>query len=108
MLFDLKNSGGAWEMILNAATIGLHLVCATFIGLAIGYYLENWLCDIGWCYKPWVMLFWLVAGIGAGFKNMYLEVRQIQKKEDERNSFGTNGEETENRNGKSEHGNDQD
>lgn len=70
---------GPWEIIVNAATIGLHLVCATFIGLAIGYYLENWLCEHGWCYKPWVMLFWLVSGIAAGFKNIYLEVKKIDK-----------------------------
>ena len=80
MIFNLKNkNGGALEMLLNAATIGLHLVTATFVGLAIGYFLDKWLCDIGWCTKPWMTILWLVCGIAAGFKNVYLEVRRIQK-----------------------------
>lgn len=77
---------GPWEILANAATIGLHLVCATFIGLAIGYYLEKWLCDLGYCFKPWIMIFWLVAGIGAGFKNIYMEVRKINEHERKRDA----------------------
>lgn len=76
-----KKDSGAWGILANAATMGIHLVSCTFVGLAIGYFLEDWLCDLGWCYKPWIMLFWLVAGIAAGFKNMYEEARKLQKAE---------------------------
>ncbi len=31
------------DLLSNAATIGLHLVSATFVGLAMGYYLDKWL-----------------------------------------------------------------
>lgn len=61
--------------------MGIHMVSCTFVGLAIGYFLEEWLCGLGWCAKPWVMIFWLVAGIAAGFKNMYEESQKLQKAE---------------------------
>ncbi len=78
-----KKSHGAWGLLANAATMGIHMVSCTFVGLAIGYFLEEWLCGLGWCAKPWVMIFWLVAGIAAGFKNMYEESKKLQKAERE-------------------------
>lgn len=61
------------EAIASASMIGLNLVSATFIGLAIGYWLDRWLGT-----GPWLLLVFLVLGIVAGFKNVYLEVKKIQ------------------------------
>jgi len=61
------------EAIASASMIGLNLVSATFIGLAIGYWLDRWLGT-----SPWLLLVFLVLGIVAGFKNVYLEVKKIQ------------------------------
>ncbi len=71
-----KQPSGAWGVILNATTIGLHLVAATFIGLAVGYYLDKWLGT-----KPWLTIVMLILGVAAGFKNVYEEVQRIQNYE---------------------------
>lgn len=71
---EAQEPEGPWEGIVNAATMGLHLVSATFIGFAIGWYLDKWLGT-----EPWMMIFWLISGIGAGFKNMFMEVRRIEQ-----------------------------
>jgi ATP synthase protein I len=80
-----KNEGGQWEGFVNAASLGLHLVSATFIGLAIGYYLDKWLCSIdGWCTRPWMTVFWLLCGIYAGFRDVLRMAKRLQKEQDER------------------------
>lgn len=57
--------------LLEASTIGLNLVLATFIGLAMGYgldyALEKW---FGWHTKPWLTIIFLFLGIFAGFREM--------------------------------------
>ena len=75
---------GAWGMILNATTLGLHIVCATFIGFGVGWYLDKWLGT-----KPWLTLLMLVLGVAGGFKGVYREVMRIQK-QDERDRSGDN------------------
>lgn len=69
-----KQPTGTWGIILNATTIGLHLVTATFIGLATGYFLDKWLGT-----KPWLTIVMLILGVVAGFKNVYEEVKRIQE-----------------------------
>ena len=76
-----------WGMLLNAANMGLHLVVATFVGLAIGFYLDKWLCSIdGWCTRPWMTIIWLVSGIVAGFRDIFVQAKKIQAAEDEKNA----------------------
>ncbi len=57
--------------LLEASTIGLNLVLATFIGLAMGYGLdyamEKW---FGWHTKPWLTIIFLFLGIIAGFREL--------------------------------------
>ena len=43
------------------------MVAATFIGLAMGHYLDKWL-DTG----PWLTLIFLLLGIVAGFRNIFI------------------------------------
>ena len=62
------------EAIASASVVGLNLVSATFVGLLIGYWLDRWLGT-----SPWLLLVFLVLGIVAGFKNVLLEVRKIQR-----------------------------
>ena len=62
------------ESIASASVVGLNLVSATFVGLFIGWWLDRWL-DTG----PWLLLAFLVLGIAAGFKNVLVEVKKIQK-----------------------------
>ncbi len=60
--------------LLKASVVGLHMVTATFVGLAVGYYLDKWLET-----KPWLTMLFLLFGIAAGFLNMYREVKGIHQ-----------------------------
>ena len=65
----------------QAGTIGLHMVSGIIVGIAIGYALDRWLDT-----SPTCLLIFLVIGIVAGFKNVYVDTRRLlaaQKKEDE-------------------------
>ncbi len=75
MLF-FKGNKEVLDLLGNAATIGTHMVASTFVGMAIGWYLDKWLGT-----KPWLLLVFLCFGIAAGFKNVYEEVQRIQKKD---------------------------
>jgi len=75
MLFKKKKEKSPlWQTLSNASIIGIHLVTCTFVGLLIGYYLDKWLGT-----KPWLLLAFLIFGIAAGFKNMYIEAKKIQQ-----------------------------
>ncbi|HMB30568.1 MAG TPA: AtpZ/AtpI family protein [Desulfohalobiaceae bacterium] len=69
-----------WDSLLKASLIGIHMVATTFIGLAIGYFLDKYLHT-----DPWLTMIFLFLGIAAGFKNMFQEVKKIQKSEERRN-----------------------
>jgi len=56
------------------------MVAATFIGLAMGHYLDKWLGT-----APWLTLIFLLLGIVSGFRNIYIltqrELRRQQQNE---------------------------
>lgn len=56
-----------------ASTLGFQVAFAPFIGLAIGYWLDNHFGTI-----PWLTLLFLMFGVIAGFKNYYRFVRKQQ------------------------------
>lgn len=66
---------GAVELLYTAGTIGLHLVSATFVGLAMGYFLDMWLGT-----SPWLLVIFLILGIVAGFRDIFLEARRIHRR----------------------------
>ena len=74
MLGRLIKDRSVRESIASASVVGLNLVSATFVGLLIGWWLDRWLDT-----KPWLLLTFLILGIAAGFKNVVIEVRKIQK-----------------------------
>jgi ATP synthase protein I len=82
MFFQKKNRTDRkqLEILGNMSVVGIHLVTCTFVGLAMGYFLDKWLGT-----KPWGLLFFLVFGIAAGFKNMYMEVKKLQEQDKGRN-----------------------
>ena len=65
----------------KASLLGIHLVTCTFVGLLIGYFLDKWLGT-----EPWLLLAFLIFGIAAGFKNMYIEAKKIHEEEKKRDS----------------------
>ena len=63
------------------STAGISMVISTFIGLAMGYYLDKWLDT-----TPWMTLIFLLLGIVSGFRNIFLltsrELRRQQESEE--------------------------
>ncbi len=54
-----------WRTLLEASTIPLNLVAATFIGFAIGYGLDKLLGT-----SPYLKIIFLILGIIAGFREL--------------------------------------
>ena len=57
--------------------IGISMVAASFIGLYIGITLDEWLDT-----RPWMTIIWLVIGIVAGFRNIFIMTRRALREQD--------------------------
>jgi ATP synthase protein I len=61
--------------------VGISMVAAILIGMAMGYYLDRWLGT-----SPWFLLLFLLFGIIAGFRNIYvLTDRELKRQQQEDN-----------------------
>ena len=67
----------------NVASIGINLVAATFIGFFIGLYLDRYFST-----TPWLMLIFLLFGIAAGFKNIFVQAKQSGLLDDDEDKDG--------------------
>ena len=56
----------------RAGTIGMHMVSGIAVGVVFGFFLDKWLGT-----KPWLTLVFLVVGIIAGFRNVYLDTKRL-------------------------------
>lgn len=63
--------GGAMKALAMMASMGIAMVVSTFIGLLIGLYLDKYFGT-----KPWLTIIFLLFGIAAGFRNIYLMARK--------------------------------
>lgn len=64
--------------LLGASMVGLNLVISTFVGLAIGYFLDKFLGT-----KPWLTLIFLLLGIVSGFRDLIrIAINESKKDED--------------------------
>jgi len=68
------NDFSVWRQVARLSTIGVSMVAATGIGLAIGYGLDRLLST-----SPWLTLIFTLFGIAAGFLNLFREVGLIQR-----------------------------
>ncbi len=63
------------------------MVAATFIGLAMGIYLDKWLDT-----SPWFTLIFLLLGIASGFRNIFVlthrELKKQRKEEEDKSDDG--------------------
>jgi len=66
------------------SSVGISMVASTFIGLAMGYYLDKWLDT-----SPWLTLIFLGLGIVSGFRNIYiLTGRELKRQQEENQDDG--------------------
>lgn len=63
-----------FKLLGDFSTLGMTVTFSVFIGLGIGYYLDNKVFD-GRTH-PWFTLIFLGFGIAAGFKNLYMMARR--------------------------------
>ncbi|MEW6739577.1 MAG: AtpZ/AtpI family protein [Nitrospirota bacterium] len=63
-----------FKQLLEASSVGIHLVVSTFVGLAIGYGLDKLFGT-----SPYLTVIFLIIGIIAGFR----ELIRIAKKQEE-------------------------
>ena len=72
---------GRWTNIVQvggtASTMGLHIVSATVVGLAIGYFLDDIFGT-----KPWLIMIFFLFGVMAGFKMVIEDFRKLQRREE--------------------------
>ncbi|MEW6108559.1 MAG: AtpZ/AtpI family protein [Nitrospirota bacterium] len=64
---------------LQAWTVGLNMVLATFVGLGIGYWLDS-IFDT----SPWLTLIFLFLGIIAGFRELFKMARKQDNESDKK------------------------
>jgi len=62
------------RQLARLSTIGVSLVAATAIGLAIGYGLDRWLRT-----SPWMTMIFTLFGIAAGFLNLFRDLGLVRR-----------------------------
>jgi ATP synthase protein I len=75
---------GYLNALSHAGTVGMHMVSGITVGTLIGYFLDRWLKTF-----PWLTGIFMVFGIVAGFKNVYVDTKRLvasQKKEEQTRS----------------------
>jgi len=79
---EKKKRRELFRLISVASTVGIQIVFSTFIGLAIGYYLDEHLFPkfLPFNTSPWFTIIFLFIGIAAGF--IYLFRVALRQKDD--------------------------
>ncbi len=62
---------GLLKRLVWLSSMGISMVVATFIGLYIGVYLDSIFST-----KPWFTIIFLIIGIAAGFRNIYILIKK--------------------------------
>lgn len=73
------------RMIGVLSTVGLTMVFATVIGLFIGIKLDEWLGT-----SPWLTALFLILGIIAGFRNLFIYAKKSQEELDRKDRDSKN------------------
>lgn len=81
---DKKPEKSLFGQLLDASSVGIQLVAATFAGLAIGYGLDRLFGT-----SPWLTCIFLVIGIISGFRELLRVARKVDKSDNDRDSKGS-------------------
>ena len=63
------------RQLARLSTVGVALVAATAVGLAIGYGLDRWLGT-----SPWLTMVFTLLGIVAGFLNLFRDLGLVRRR----------------------------
>lgn len=67
-----------FRLIGVLSTVGITLVVSTVIGYYMGYYLDRFFGT-----SPWLTIIFLLFGIAAGFKNLFMAVKRVERLEED-------------------------
>lgn len=68
----------AVKVLAMASSIGFAVAISIFLGYAAGFFLDKYFGT-----KPWLTIIFLLFGIVAGFKNIYVIMKRVQKMSEE-------------------------
>lgn len=68
-----KNQGS--KTYFYYAGLGIDLVVSTFVGGAIGYFLDKWLGT-----GPWLLIVFIILGAISGFLTIYKTLERMEEK----------------------------
>jgi F0F1-type ATP synthase assembly protein I len=72
-----KNKSDLFKTLGVVSSMGISFVLAIFIGVLIGRQLDKWLGT-----GPWFFFIFLLFGIIAGFRNLYIITNRVIKKDE--------------------------
>ena len=79
-----ENGNPLFGMLGTASTMGLHMVSGPLVGGGLGYLCDTYLFDS----YPIGLSIGVVLGIFAGFRNVYIDAKYLQKKQGELDNNG--------------------
>ncbi|HBV41265.1 AtpZ/AtpI family protein [Taurinivorans muris] len=79
-----ENGNPLFGMLGTASTMGLHMVSGPLVGGGLGYLCDTYLFDS----YPIGLSIGVVLGIFAGFRNVYIDAKYLQKKQEELDNNG--------------------
>ncbi len=79
-----ENGNPLFDMLGTASTMGLHMVSGPLVGGGLGYLCDTYLFDS----YPIGLSIGVVLGIFAGFRNVYIDAKYLQKKQEELDNNG--------------------
>jgi F0F1-type ATP synthase assembly protein I len=72
-----KNKSDLFRTLGVVSSMGISFVLAIIIGVFIGLQLDKWLGT-----APWFFFIFLLFGIIAGFRNLYIITKRVIKKDE--------------------------
>lgn len=67
-----------WFQLAKLSSVGLEMALAILIGWGIGYLLDKKLGT-----SPWLMILFLLFGVGAAFKGLFRAAREARRHQGE-------------------------
>ncbi len=73
-----ENGNPLFGMLGTASAMGMHMVSGPLVGAGLGYLCDTYIFDS----FPYGSAIGVVLGIFAGFRNIYLDAKYLQKEQD--------------------------
>lgn len=74
-----KNGNPIYSALGTASTMGLHMVSGPLVGTGLGYLCDDYLFHS----YPYATIIGLILGILAGFRNVQIDAKRLEKKQEE-------------------------